>query len=100
MCLISTYQMKKRKLLTWGIIIAVIVSISLLAIIQNYQKNSPPGILDNPDADDTANVNLNSNVDSPALNDSSPQQEQNFWIDEDGKKHYTIKVGDSPQLED
>jgi hypothetical protein len=39
-------------------------------------------------------------MDSPAVKDSSPQQEQDFWTDENGKKHYTIKVGDSPQLED
>ena len=92
--------MKKRKFLPLGIVIAVIVAISILAIIQNFQKSIPPIISDDPETDDSINVNLDSNVDSPALNDSSPQQEQNFWIDEDGKKHYTIKVGDSPQLED
>jgi hypothetical protein len=92
--------MKKRKFLPLGIVIAVIVAISILAIIQNFQKSIPPIISDDPEIDDSINVNLDSNVDSPALNDSSPQQEQNFWIDEDGKKHYTIKVGDSPQLED
>ena len=92
--------MKKSKFLPLGIVIAVIVAISILATIQNFQKSIPPIISDDPETDDSINVNLNSNVDSPALNDSSTQQEQNFWIDEDGKKHYTIKVGDSPQLED
>ena len=91
--------MKKRKILTGGIIIAVIMSISILAIIQNFQKNTPPIILDGPEIEEAVNVNLGSNVDSPGLNDSSTQ-EQNFWTDEEGKKHYTIKVGDSPQLED
>ena len=92
--------MKKRKFLPLGIVIAVIVAISILATIQNFQKSIPQIISDDPETDDSINVNLDSNVDSPALNDSSPQQEQNFWIDEEGKKHYTIKVGDSPQLED
>ena len=91
--------MKKRKILTGGIIIAVIMSISILAIIQNFQKNTPPIISDDPETGEAINVNLGSNVDSPGLNDSSTQ-EQNFWTDEEGKGHYTIKAGDSPQLED
>jgi glucan-binding YG repeat protein len=100
MCLISTHQMTKGKILTWGIIIAVIVSISILAITQNYQKSIPPAISDNPETDDAVNVNLDSNADSPTISDSSPQQEQNFWIDENGTRHYTIEATDSPQLED
>jgi hypothetical protein len=91
--------MTKGKIMTLGIIIAVIVSISILAIIQNYQTNPQPIILDNPEADDTANVSLGSNADSPTISDSSPQQEQNFWIDENGTRHYTIEAIDSPTTE-
>ena len=92
--------MKKRKFLPLGIVIAVIVAISILAIIQNFQKSIPPIISDDPETDDSVNVNLDSNGDSPALNASSPQQEQNFWIDEDGTNTSPLTIGASPQLED
>jgi len=92
--------MKKGRILTWGVVIVVILSISTLAITQNSQKNTPPIILDNPETVDSGNVNLDSNFDSPTLNDSSAQQELDFWTDEDGNKHYTIEAGDSPSLED
>jgi hypothetical protein len=92
--------MTKGKILTWGIIIAVIVSISILAIIQNFQINPQPIISDNLETEDKANVSLGSNADSPTISDSSPQQEQNFWIDENGKKHYTIEASDSPTIDE
>ena len=92
--------MKKGKILTLGIVIAVIVSISILATSQNYQTNTQPSISDNPATDDMAGMNLNSNVDSPTLNDSSPQEGAEFWTDEDGNKHYTITARDSPTLEE
>ncbi len=99
MCLISTYQMKNVKILAGGIIIAIIVSISILATSQDYQNNTQPAIMDNPETGDMAGVSLNSN-DSPTLNDSSSPQGQEFWIDDDGNKHYTITARDSPTLED
>ena len=92
--------MKKGKILTLGIVIAVIVSISILATSQNYQTNTQQPILDNPETVDMAGMNLNSNVDSPTLDDSSPQEGAEFWIDEDGSKHYTITARDSPTLEE
>jgi len=99
MCIISTYQMKKVKILIAGIIIAIVVSISILATSQNYQTNTQPAIIDNPETEDMAGVSLNSN-DSPTLSDSSSPQGQEFWIDDDGNRHYTITASDSPTLED
>jgi len=92
--------MKKGKILTGGIIIAIVVSISILATSQDYQTNTQPAIIDNPETGDIAGVSLNSNVDSPTINDSSSPQGQEFWIDDDGNKHYTITASDSPTLED
>jgi len=91
--------MKNVKILAGGIIIAIIVSISILATSQDYQNNTQPAIMDNPETGDMAGVSLNSN-DSPTLNDSSSPQGQEFWIDDDGNKHYTITARDSPTLED
>ena len=99
MCIISRYRMKNVKILAGGIIIAIIVSISILATSQDYQNNTQPAIMDNPETDDMAGVSLNSN-DSPTINDSSSPQGQEFWIDDDGNKHYTITARDSPTLED
>jgi len=91
--------MKNVKILAGGIIIAIIVSISILATSQDYLNNTQPAIMDNPETGDMAGVSLNSN-DSPTLNDSSSPQGQEFWIDDDGNKHYTITARDSPTLED
>ena len=91
--------MKNVKILAGGIIIAIIVSISILATSQDYLNNTQPAIMDNPETDDMAGVSLNSN-DSPTINDSSSPQGQEFWIDDDGNKHYTITARDSPTLED
>ena len=90
--------MKKGKILIGGIIIAAIVSISILGTSEEYQKNTQPVILDNPVPSDTANVNLNPDADSPTVNDSASQQELEFWTDEDGNRHYTITARDSPAM--
>ena len=99
MCIISRNQMVNVKILAGGIIIAIIVSISILATSQDYLNNTQPAIMDNPETDDMAGVSLNSN-DSPTINDSSSPQGQEFWIDDDGNRHYTITARDSPTLED
>ncbi len=92
--------MKKGKILIGGIIIAIIASISILATSPDYQKNTQPAILDNPETDDMAGLSLNSNADSPALNDSSSSEELEFWTDEEGIRHYTITARDSPSMEE
>ncbi len=110
--------MKKGKILTWGIAIAVIVSISVLAATQNFQTNTQPAITDDletgdiagvsisPDADslpetgDIAGVSISPDADSPMLIDASSLQGAEFWTDENGTRHYTITAGDSPSLED
>lgn len=92
--------MKKAKIIIGGIVVAIIVSISILATSQNYQNNAQSAILDNPETNDIADVSLNSNVDSPTLKDSSPQEGAEFWTDEDGNRHYTITARDSPTLEE
>ena len=92
--------MKKAKILIGGIIIAAIVSIAVLGTSQEYQKNTQPVIMDNPVPNDTANVNLNPDADSPTLNDSASPQGAEFWTDEDGNKHYTIIARDSPSMEE
>lgn len=92
--------MKKGKIIIGGIVVAIIVSISILATSQNYQNNAQSAILDNPETNDIADVSLNSNVDSPTLTDSSPQEGAEFWTDEEGNRHYTITARDSPTLEE
>ncbi len=92
--------MKKGRILIGGIVIAIIVSISILATNQNFQTNTQSVILDSPESSDVANVNLSPDADSPTLNDSSPQEGAEFWTDEEGNKHYTITARDSPTLEE
>ena len=83
-----------------AVVIAVIVSISILATSQNYLENTRPGIIDNAETDDIAGVSLNPDADSPTLNDTSSQQGAEFWIDENGTRHYIITARDSPTMED
>jgi len=79
-----------------AVVIAVIVSISILATSQNYLENTKPAIIDNAEPDDMAGVSLNPDADSPTLNDTSSQQGAEFWIDENGTRHYIITATDSP----
>jgi len=101
-----------------SIVVAVIVSISVLATIQNFQTNPQPAIIDDletgdmagvsisPVADslletgDMADVSISPVADSPMLSDASSLQGAEFWTDENGTRHYTITAGDSPSLED
>lgn len=83
-----------------AVVIAVIVSISILATSQNYLENTQPAIIDNAETDDMADVSLNPDADSPTLDDTSSQQEAEFWIDENGTRHYTITARDSPTMEE
>ncbi len=110
--------MKKGKILMMAIVVAVIVSISVLATIQNFQTNPQPAIIDDletgdmagvsisPVADslletgDMAGVSISPDADSPILSDASSLQGAEFWTDENGTRHYTITAGDSPALED
>ncbi len=92
--------MKKGKILMLAVVIAVIVSISILATSQNYLENTQPAIIDNAETDDMAGVSLNPDADSPTLDDTSSQQEVEFWIDENGTRHYIITARDSPTMEE
>jgi len=92
--------MKKGKILMLAVVIAVIVSISILATSQDYLENTKPAIIDNVETDDMAGVSLNPDADSPTLNDTSSQQGAEFWIDENGTRHYIITARDSPTIEE
>ena len=92
--------MKKGKILTVAIVIAVIASISILATSENYQTNTQPAIIDNPETVDMAGVSLNPDADSPMINDFSSPQGAEFWTDEDGTRHYTITAVDSPTMDE
>ncbi len=83
-----------------AIVVAVIVSISVLATIQNFQTNPQPAIIDDLETGDMAGVSISPDADSPMLSDASLQQGAEFWTDENGTRHYTITAGDSPSLED
>jgi len=92
--------MKKGKILMVAIVVAVIVSISILATSENYQTNTQPAIIDDPETVDMAGVSLNPDADSPTINDASSPQGAEFWTDEDGTRHYTITARDSPTMDE
>ena len=77
---------------------SIVTIIALVVIIQNNAKNTPPGLSDNPIMNDT--VLLNSSIqpsENLGLKDNytiEKSSDSEFYIDENGSKHYVIKADD------
>ena len=59
-----------------------------------------PELKDTATLTDSVLINPNPNEDNLDIKDSAEIGGANYFIDEDGKKHYTLDIYDSPSLND
>ena len=91
--------MKIKGIVVIGIIIAIIAIVIILP--QNNEKLAPQ-MGDTITASDQAEVELGMNSsDSPSISDSANvESDADFYIDENGVKHYIIEAKDKPVIGD
>lgn len=92
-------QVNLKGILVVGSIVGII---ALVVIIPNNTKNTPPGLSDNPNLNDS--VSLKSQLqlnETPSLEDRSAVEkpsESDYYIDENGTKHHIIKANDDVKM--
>jgi len=86
------------------LIIAGIAAVILIAVLLPIKPGDiPPGIVDDVQLIDDASLEKETSVeDTPKVTDAADIQQENevdFYIDENGTKHYIIDVKDVPAIE-
>ena len=89
-----------------GILIigSIAATIAIVVILPNNYKNTPPELGDSPTMKDNAFLNSNMQPgEKPNLGDNSTIEKSSnsdFYIDENGSKHYIIKADDVVKTKD
>ena len=91
--------MKAKGIAVIGIIVFVIL---LVIILPRNNEMMAPQIGDSVSPSDKAELEIGTiSSDSPEISDSVlVESEENFYIDENGVKHYVIEAKDSPVVGD
>ena len=86
-----------------AVVVGIIIVITLVVLLPLKPGGVPPIIQDQPELEDKAQVNVETSVtDELDLADpevSSNEEEVNYYIDEEGIKHYIISAVDTPDFE-
>ncbi len=87
-----------------AVVAGIIIVIAVVVFLPLKPGEIPPIIQDQLKVEDHAQLNTGTTLkDEPNLVDSaisSNQSEYDFYIDEEGVKHYVISVGDKPDIKD
>ena len=86
-----------------AVVVGIVIVIAVVVFLPLKPGEVPPIIQDQPKVEDQAQLNFGATIkDEPNLTDSavsSNQTEYDFYIDEEGIKHYVISVVDTPDIE-
>jgi len=86
-----------------AVVASIVIVIAVVVFLPLKPGEVPPIIQDQPKVEDQAQLNVGTTVkDEPNLTDSaisSNQAENDFYIDEEGNKHYVISAVDTPDIE-
>ena len=87
-----------------AVVVSIVIVIAVVVFLPLKPGEVPPIIQDQFKAEDHVQLNVGTTLkDEPNLADSaisSNQSEYDFYIDEEGIKHYVISVGDKPDIKD
>ena len=86
------------------IVVGFISIMSIVVVFSFLGESNVPEIQDTIDTSDSVKINLSPNDDNLdvkdsaniELNDNTPS----YWVDEDGKKHYTLSAADTPTIQE
>jgi hypothetical protein len=85
-------------------VVCIIVAIIVVVLVQNNIKNTPPSLDDKPSMNDSVLINSKlQNSDEIKLKDytiAEKPSELDYYLDENGSKHYIIKAKDDVNLSD
>ncbi len=86
-----------------SVVAGIIVIILIVVLLPIKGGDVPPGIIDQTEFIDDASIGRESTLeDIPAITDSADLEIEpgtNFYIDENGTKHYVLDVIDVPQFD-
>jgi len=86
-----------------AVVVSIVIVIAVVVFLPLKPGEVPPIIQDQFKVEDHAQLNAGTTLkDEPNLADSaisSNQSEYDFYIDEEGIKHYVISLGDKPDIE-
>ena len=84
-------------------VVAGIMAVILLVVLLPKAEDVPPPIIDRTDVVDDTSIEKESRVtDTPDVSDTAVtenDEELDFYIDENGTKHYRLEVRDVPTFE-
>lgn len=85
------------------VVIAVVITVILVVVLLPVKSSIQPApITDITEVKDSTEIGINPQVETPTISDSVEVQKaaegENYYTDEDGKKHYSISVEDSPDI--
>jgi len=86
--------------LVGGFFAAMAIAVGFVFFGDNSESLETPQISDTLAPVDTANISPNLDADTLEIVESVELNTNEYWIDEDGKKHYTINARDSPEIKD
>ena len=86
-----------------AVVAGIILVILIVVLLPIKGGDVPPGIIDQTELIDEASIGMESTLeDIPEIIDSADLEIEpgtNFYIDENGTKHYVLDVRDAPQFE-
>ena len=86
-----------------AVVVFIAIVIGAVAFLPLKPGGIPPIIQDQPKVEDQAQSNIGTTiVDTPKLADSAVSSNQtgyDFYVDEEGAKHYIVNVVDTPDIE-
>ncbi len=84
-------------------VVAGIIAVILLVVLLPKAEDVPPPIIDSIDVVDDTSIEKESRVtDTPDVSDTAVtenDEELDYYIDENGTKHYRLEVRDAPTFE-
>jgi len=84
-------------------VVAGIIAVILLVVLLPKAEDVPPPIIDSTDVVDDISMEKESRVtDTPDVSDTAVtenDEELDYYVDENGTKHYRLEVRDVPTLE-
>jgi len=94
--------MRASIILVGGFFAAMAIAVGFVIFGENSESLKTPQINDVIAPVDTVSINPNPNADAVEIKESVELKQSNneYWIDEDGKKHYTIDARDAPIIQD
>ena len=84
-----------------GVILVIVGTIAVFGVLSMNAEELAPPIVDTPQISDQTTISASVNVlDNASIEDQGEVTKSNYYIDEDGIKHYILNAKDNVKLSD